>query len=295
NLCVNPEFLREGSAVDDTFKPDRVVIGDDWGRGAKVLRKLYQRFYRASPPPFLQTNTVNAEMIKYASNFFLAAKVSLINEVANICQRTPSADVEVVAKGVGMDRRIGPLFLKAGLGYGGSCFPKDVRALISYAKQKNYSPILLEAVENLNNKQPFVAVELAEKMAGPLKGKTAAILGLSFKPNTDDIREAVSLKIIDKLLDEGCLVRVYDPAAMENVRRIYGDKLVYAENATKCLESADFCIVATEWDEFRKLRPKDFHTRMKTPIVVDGRRIYDPENFSKLLLYNAVGLGPSSS
>ncbi|MEM4414679.1 MAG: UDP-glucose/GDP-mannose dehydrogenase family protein [Candidatus Caldarchaeum sp.] len=291
NLCVNPEFLREGNAVKDTFKPDRVVIGDDWGGADRVLIRIYRRFYDGRMPPVIRTNTVNAEMIKYASNVFLAARISLINEIANICQHLPEADVTVVARGVGLDKRIGPHFLNAGLGYGGSCFPKDVKALTAYAKSLGYHPAILEAVEKVNSRQPYKAVELAEKLVGELSGKKAAVLGLSFKPNTDDVREAVALKIIDRLLEKGCSVTVYDPAAVENVRRVYGYKLAYASSAAECLQGADFCIVATEWDEFRKLKPRDFRKHMRNPVVVDGRRIYDPEAFSKGLTYAAVGLG----
>ncbi|MCS7110532.1 MAG: UDP-glucose/GDP-mannose dehydrogenase family protein [Candidatus Caldarchaeum sp.] len=294
NLCVNPEFLREGSAVEDTMNPDRVVIGDDWGGGAKVLKTVYRRFYGRKNPPIVLTNTVNAEMIKYASNVFLAARISLINEVANICQLTPGADVSVVAKGVGLDKRIGPHFLNAGLGYGGSCFPKDVKALTAYAKSVGYIPQMLESVQKVNDSQPIAAVKLAEQLAGPITGKKAAILGLSFKPNTDDIREAVALKIIDQLLKAGCHVSVYDPAATSHVQRIYGEKITYASTALECLRDADFCIIATEWDEFRNLKPSDFVKQMKNPVVVDGRRIYDPQIYSKTVRYAAVGLGPSN-
>ncbi|MEM3102591.1 MAG: UDP-glucose/GDP-mannose dehydrogenase family protein [Candidatus Caldarchaeum sp.] len=294
NLCVNPEFLREGSAVKDMFKPDRIVVGDDWGSGGRVLLRLYRKFYGGKLAPVLRTNTVNAEMIKYASNVFLAARISLVNEVANMCQQTPGADVSVVAKGVGMDRRIGPHFLNAGLGYGGSCFPKDVKALIAYAKSLGQPAEVLEAVERVNNNQPYRAVELAEKILGSLAGRRAALLGLAFKPNTDDVREAVSLKIIDRLLAAGCSVVVYDPAAVENVRRIYGERVDYAKSAVECIDKAHFCIVATEWDEFRRLEPNDFIKRMKHPIVIDGRRVFDPKLFSKALVYSGIGLGPVS-
>ncbi|MDW8063402.1 MAG: UDP-glucose/GDP-mannose dehydrogenase family protein, partial [Candidatus Caldarchaeum sp.] len=280
NLCVNPEFLREGAAVDDTFHPDRIVIGDDWGRGGKILTRLYKKFYGRKTPPTMITNTVNAEMIKYASNVFLAARISLINEVANICQRTPGADVEEVAKGIGMDRRIGPHFLRAGLGYGGSCFPKDVKALAAFAKSLGVEPCMLESVQKVNDNQPYKAIELAERLVGNLHGRKAAVLGLSFKPNTDDIREAVSLKIINKLLEHGCTVVAYDPAATENVRRLLGNKINYAESAEECIKNADFCIVATEWDEFRRLKPEVFKKHMKKPVVIDGRRVYDPAAIS---------------
>lgn len=290
-LCVNPEFLREGNAVHDTFNPDRIVIGDDWGSGGKNLLRLYHRFYRRRKPATILTNTVNAEMIKYASNAFLAARISLINEIANICQHIPGADVTVVSKAIGLDKRIGPYFLNAGLGYGGSCFPKDVKALIKYAEKLGETPRVLEAVDNVNMMQPLKAVELAEKLLGSLRGKTAAILGLAFKPNTDDIREAVSLKIIKTLLEKGCTVKAYDPAAIENARKVFGDTVSYAPSAEECLRDADFCIVATEWEEFRRLGPDDFRKLMREPVVVDGRRIYDPERFMEKVEFAAVGLG----
>lgn len=292
NLCANPEFLREGSAVQDTFQPDRIVVGDDWEGGARTLKRLYTKFYGERMPPLLITNTVNAEMIKYANNVFLAARISLINEFANICQRIPGADIKVVAKGVGMDRRIGPHFLNAGLGYGGSCFPKDVKAVAAYAKELGENPVMIEAVEKVNQNQPLKAVELAEQLIGDLRGKKAAVLGLAFKPNTDDIREAVSLKIIDKLLEKGCEVTVYDPAAMENVAKIYLGKITYAKTPTECLQDADFCIIATEWKIFEKLKPIDFIKHMKQPVVIDGRRIYDPEKYAGKITY--VGIGSAS-
>ncbi|MDW7978685.1 MAG: nucleotide sugar dehydrogenase, partial [Candidatus Caldarchaeum sp.] len=223
----------------------------------EILAEMYRKFYGSRAPPMMMTNTVNAEMIKYASNAFLAARISLINELANICQRTPGADVEEVAKGVGMDRRIGPHFLRAGLGYGGSCFPKDVKALAAFAKSLGVEPFMLESVQKVNDNQPYKAIELAGRLVGNLHGRKAAVLGLSFKPNTDDIREAVSLKIINKLLEHGCTVVAYDPAATENVRRLLGDRINYAESAEEVRrKNADFCIVATEWDEFRRLKPE---------------------------------------
>jgi UDPglucose 6-dehydrogenase len=292
NLCVNPEFLREGSAVKDMMKPDRIVIGDDLGGGARVLLRLYGRMYRSRRIPVVVTNTVNAEMIKYASNVFLAAKISLANELANICQRIPGADFKVVAEGLGLDKRIGPYFLGAGLGFGGSCFPKDLRALKEFGKKVGVTPYILEAVERVNLEQPYKALELAEQLVGDLRGKTAAVLGLAFKPNTDDVREAVSLKVVESLLEKGCRVRVYDPAAIDNFRKIFDNTVAYAENAQDCIRDADLAIIVTEWDEFRKLGPEDFVKLMKKPVLVDGRRIYDPEKYVGRVMFAAVGLGP---
>ncbi|MEM4458657.1 MAG: UDP binding domain-containing protein, partial [Candidatus Caldarchaeum sp.] len=192
---------------------------------------------------------------------------------------------------VGLDKRIGPYFLNAGLGYGGSCFPKDVKALKKFAEEMGEHPLILDAVDKVNESQPLKAIELAEKMVGNLEGKTAAVLGLSFKPNTDDVREAVALKIIKALLERKCVVKVYDPVAMDNVRKILGEKVVYAGSAEDCLRGADVCILATEWDEFRRLRPRTFEKLMRRPVLVDGRRVYSPSEFSERVRFAAVGLG----
>jgi UDPglucose 6-dehydrogenase len=291
NLCVNPEFLREGSAVTDTMKPDRIVIGDDWGNGARVLLRLYRRMYGHRRIPTIVTNTVNAEMIKYASNIFLAARISLANELANICQRLPGADFKTVAMGVGLDRRIGPHFLNAGLGFGGSCFPKDLRALKALARELGITPVMLEAVDQVNREQPYKALELAEQLVGNLRGKKAALLGLAFKPNTDDIREAVSLKIAKALLERGCSVKVYDPSAMDNFRTIFGGSVDYAENSRDCIRGVDLAILVTEWDEFKTLTSEDLLKLMRNPALVDGRRLYEPEKFVGKVKFAAIGLG----
>jgi len=289
-LCMNPEFLREGSAVQDTFHPDRVVIGEIDRKSGGILERLYREFYSEDIPPIIRTNLPTAELIKYASNSFLATKISFINEIANICQRIPGTDVKTVAKGIGLDKRISPLFLNAGLGYGGSCFPKDVKALIAFSKSLGYDPTLLEAIEQVNNAQPQQAVESAKKHLGNLKGKEIAILGLAFKPNTDDMREARSIPVINQFLNEGANVTAYDPVAISNAKSIFGDKIKYASSAVECLKNADCCIIVTEWDEFKKLTPKDFEN-MQQPVLIDGRRIYDPKQFSGKLKFAATGLG----
>ncbi|MCC6052158.1 MAG: UDP-glucose/GDP-mannose dehydrogenase family protein [Fervidicoccaceae archaeon] len=291
-LCMNPEFTREGSAVEDTFTPDRIVIGELDERSGAFLEKLYRDFHGSNMPPIIRTSLTNAELIKYASNAFLAMKVSFINEIANIAQRVPEADVEIIARGIGLDKRIGPLFLRAGLGFGGSCFPKDLRALIRFSESVGYEPKIIRAVMEVNESQPYRALELAKSLLGSLEGKRIAVLGLAFKPNTDDVREAVSIKIVKALLSEGASVVVYDPKAMPNARRVLGETVVYAGSAEECLRGADCAIVVTEWDEFRKLRPEDFSRLMRTPVVVDGRRIYDPKEYSRKLKYAAIGLGP---
>jgi UDPglucose 6-dehydrogenase len=290
-LCMNPEFTKEGSAVEDTFTPDRIVIGELDERSGAFLEKLYRDFHGSNMPPIIRTSLTNAELIKYASNAFLAMKVSFINEIANIAQKVPEADVEIIARGIGLDKRIGPHFLRAGLGFGGSCFPKDLRALIRFSEGVGYEPKILRAVMEVNESQPYMAVELAKSILGSLKDKRIAVLGLAFKPNTDDVREAVSIKIVKALLSEGANVVVYDPKAMPNARRVLGETVVYAGSAEECLRGADCAIVVTEWDEFRKLRPEDFLRLMRTPVVVDGRRIYDPKEFSRKLKYVAIGLG----
>jgi UDPglucose 6-dehydrogenase len=234
---------------------------------------------------------VNAELIKYANNAFLATKISFINTIANICERIPGADVTIVAKGIGLDKRIGPLFLNAGLGYGGSCLPKDLRALIQYSKTLGYEPKLLEAVEDVNKHQPQRAIELCRKLLGELKGRRIAVLGLAFKPNTDDMREAPSIAIIRQLLEEGAEVVAYDPAAMPNAKAIFKDSIKYANSAIECLRDADCCILVTEWDEFKKLKPEDFIQNMRRPILLDGRRIFDPKEFSQKIKFMAIGLG----
>lgn len=196
-----------------------------------------------------------------------------------------------MAKAIGLDERISPLFLKAGLGYGGSCFPKDVKALIAFSRDLGYDPQLLNAVENVNQAQPSRAVELCKGLIGDLKGREIAVFGLSFKPNTDDMREAVAIKVITSLLEEGAKVNVYDPVAIPNAKAMFRDKIEYAGSAVDCLKNTDCCIVVTEWEEFRKLAPEDFVENMRHPILVDGRRIYNPEEFGRKLKFAAIGLG----
>jgi len=268
-LCANPEFLREGSAIQDTFNPDRIVIGEFDRKSGDFLENLFRKFYGGKMPPVIRTTLSNAELIKYANNAFLAMKISFINEVANICERVLGSDVNVVAEAIGLDKRVGRLFLNAGLGYGGSCLPKDLKALISFSRKIGYDPVLISAVEKINEAQPYKAVELARKLIGELAGKRIAVLGLAFKPNTDDMRNAVSIKIISKLLEERAEVVAYDPVAMPNARKIFGDRIRFASSALNCIKDADCCIIVTEWDEFRCLKPEDFVKYMKNPCLVD--------------------------
>jgi UDPglucose 6-dehydrogenase len=290
-LCFNPEFLREGSAVEDTFNPDRIVIGACDERSGDLLESLYGEFYAEKMPPVLRTTPVNAELIKYANNAFLAMKVSFINMIANLCQKIPGADVEAVAKGIGLDKRIGPLFLRAGAGWGGSCFRKDIEALLDFALKRGVDMPLLEATLKVNNAQPYRVVDMARELVGELRGRRVAVLGLAFKPNTDDMRDAVSIKVVKRLLEEGARVVVYDPRAVENAKKVFGSSVEYASSVEECLRGSECAIVVTEWEEFRRLRPEDFLRLMKEPVVVDGRRIYDAELFSSRLRFAAVGLG----
>ena len=290
-LCMNPEFLQEGSALRDAMNPDRIIIGEHDKRSGDILEEFYRRLHGKETPPIIRTNLSNAEMIKYANNAFLATKISFINTIANICNKTPEADVTVVAKGIGLDHRISPRFLNAGLGYGGSCFPKDVEALIAYSKGLGYKPQLLEATEEVNHLQPLRAVGMLKDLVGDVKGKRFAILGLAFKPGTDDMREAVSIKIIEKLLGEGAEVSAYDPQAKENAKKIFGERITYASSMPSCLRGADGCVIVTEWNEFEMLKPEDLND-MRIAILVDGRRISDSEKFRGEVIYAAIGLGP---
>ena len=289
-LCMNPEFLREGSALHDTLHPDRIVIGEHDKKPGDILKNLYEDLYGDELPPIIRTNLPTAEMIKYANNAFLATKISFINQIANTCQLTPETDVTVVAKAIGLDERINPRFLGAGLGFGGSCLPKDVRALIAYSKNLGCEPKLLEAVMEINRDQPYKAADLSRKFLGDLKGKRIAILGLSFKPGTDDMREAVSIRMIRRLLEEGAHVIAHDPVAIPNAKKTFGNQIGYASSAIGCLKGTDCCIIATEWNEFKKLKPEDFIQHMKRPAVIDGRRIYPLGEFSRKLRFAAIGL-----
>jgi UDPglucose 6-dehydrogenase len=289
-LCVNPEFLREGNAVEDTFKPDRIIIGEVDKRSGDHLEEIYREFYGDELPLIIRTTPVNAEMIKYANNAFLAMKVSFINMIANLCQKIPGADVEIVARGIGLDKRIGPLFLKAGVGWGGSCLRKDLEALLNYALKNGVDLPLIEATLKVNRAQPYRLIELARELIGGFNGRRISVLGLAFKPGTDDMRDAVSVKIVRKLLEEGAKVVVYDPKAMDNAKKIFGENVEYANSVKECLKNSECALIITEWNEFRELKPEDFIKLMKAPAVIDGRRIYDLEVYSKKLKFKAIGL-----
>lgn len=292
-LCYSPEFLREGTAIRDMLSPDRLIIGESDKKAGSILTNVYKYFYGRRCPPILRTNLINAELIKYSSNAFLAMKISFINEIANICERLNGADVKIVANGMKLDKRIGKYFLDAGLGYGGSCLPKDIKAFISFSKSLGYNPKLLKATDEINELQPYKAVKVAKLLLRDLKGKVISVLGLSFKPNTDDVRNAVSVKIIDKLLEEQSKLKVYDPVAIPKVKNIFGDKIAYTSSSIDCIKGSDCAIIVTEWPEFKKLKPNDYLRYMNTPIIIDGRRIYNPSEFIKCgVKLLAIGLGP---
>ena len=294
-LCMNPEFLREGSAVHDAQHPDRIVIGEYDKKSGDTLQTLYRELHHEEAIPTVRTNLPTAELIKYANNAFLATKISYINTIANICEKIPGTDITTVAKGIGLDQRINPRFLKAGLGYGGSCFPKDVKAIIAFSNKLGYTPTMLEAIHEVNENQAIDAVEKAKSKLKELNGKTVAILGLAFKPDTDDMREARSIPIINQLLHEGATVTAYDPVANSTAKSIFGNKINYASSALNCLKDADCCILVTEWNEFKQLKPEDFKQHMRQPILIDGRRIYNPTEYRKKLEFEAIGLGPTQS
>jgi UDPglucose 6-dehydrogenase len=290
-LCMNPEFLQEGSAVHDAQHPDRIIIGENDQKSGDILQALYSEVHHEESIPIIRTNLPTAELIKYANNSFLATKISYINTIANICEKISGADISIVAQCIGLDKRINPQFLKAGLGYGGSCFPKDVKALIAFSSKLGYRPNLLQATHEVNQKQANYAVAKAKSKLKDLKDKKVAILGLAFKPDTDDMREARSILIINQLLTESAIITVYDPVAISNAKSIFGNRINYASSAINCLKGADCCILVTEWNEFKNLKPEDFNRNMRQSILIDGRRIYNPIEYRKELNFQAIGLG----
>jgi UDPglucose 6-dehydrogenase len=289
DVASNPEFLKEGAALDDFMRPDRVVVGVRRQEAAEVLRELYNPFLRTERP-FLVMSPESAEMTKYAANALLATKISFINEIANLCDRV-GADIHDVRRGIGHDARIGFQFLFPGAGFGGSCFPKDVRALIHTARQKDVPLAVLEAVDRVNEAQKRVLVKKIRKHYGSaLREKTIAIWGLAFKPRTDDIREAPALVLIDTLLAEGVALRVHDPEALANVRAIYGDRLVYCDRPYGALEGADGIAIVTEWQEFRHPDFELMRRLMREPVIFDGRNVYEPKTLiGNGFTYYAIG------
>ena len=285
SVVSNPEFLREGSAVNDFMHPDRVVLGGHDRRAAERVAELY----RPLECPVLITDLYTAEMIKYASNAFLATKISFINEIARICEKL-DADVSVVSEGMGMDARIGAAFLDAGIGFGGSCFPKDVRALARMAQEMGYHPELLHTVMDINRDMRKLVVDRLEELLGGLRGQRIGILGLSYKPNTDDLREAPALDIIESLLKKGAQVTVYDPVAMPKAKQVLNGAVVCARDAYGAARKADAVALVTEWNQFRSLDLKRLKQGMRRPVVVDGRNIWDPAKMRDLgFVYRGIG------
>ena len=295
DVASNPEFLKEGAALDDFMKPDRVVVGVRRDEVAEELRELYAPFLRTEKP-FLVMSPESAEMTKYVANALLSTKISFINEVANLCE-CMEADINDVRRGIGHDSRIGFAFLFPGVGYGGSCFPKDVRALQAMARTKGVEPRLLSAVDAVNENQKQVMFEkLARHLAAALperarfEVRTIAVWGLAFKPRTDDVREAPALALIDKLLERGANVRVHDPEAMEHVRQTHGERLVYAESKYDALNGADALAIMTEWKQFVHPDFDEMRRRMKEPVIFDGRNLYEPDLIrSHGFTYHSIG------
>jgi len=289
DVISNPEFLREGSAVEDFMHPDRVVIGGESAYAIAIVKDIYRPLYLAETP-FVITNLETAELIKYASNAFLATKVAFINEIANLCEKV-GADVTVVARAMGFDPRIGRKFLNPGPGFGGSCFPKDVKALIHQGRTAGEPLKILEAVIESNERQKWRAVEKAEALCGKLAGKALAVLGLSFKPNTSDVRESPALTVVPELVRRGARVRVYDPVAREEFRRWMPDlKVEYARSPLEAVRGAHALIILTEWNEFRFLDLAEIKKLMAEPNLVDMRNIYEPETVKGLgFRYTGVG------
>jgi UDPglucose 6-dehydrogenase len=292
DVASNPEFLKEGAAINDFMFPDRVVVGVRTQEAADLLRELYAPFLRTDKP-YLVMTPESAELTKYVANALLSTKISFINEMANLCERM-GGDINDVRRGIGHDSRIGFAFLFPGVGYGGSCFPKDVRALVNMAQQHGVEPRMLSAVESVNNQQKKVLIDkIRRHFEGNLAGKTIAVWGLAFKPRTDDIREAPALVLIDDLLAAGARLRVYDPEAMKNVRDEYAEKLSYASDPLDALSGADALAICTEWGDFRNPEFDEMRKRMKSPVIFDGRNLYSPEAMhSHGFVYHSIGRKP---
>jgi len=291
DVVSNPEFLREGVAVDDFLKPERVVIGSSSPKAIELMKQLYEPFVRQGNP-ILVMDERSAELTKYAANAMLALKISFMNEIANICERV-GANVDMVRRGIGTDSRIGKQFLYSGVGYGGSCFPKDVQALIKTSEEYGYDFKILKSVEVVNYAQKHVLIQKVEAYFGGserLKGKRFALWGLSFKPNTDDIREAPSLVVIEELLKRGACISAFDPEAIENVRKLYDGKITFVASQYDALVEADALIIVTEWNEFRNPDFNKIKRTLKEPLIFDGRNVYDIEKMKQLgFKYFSIG------
>jgi UDPglucose 6-dehydrogenase len=288
DIVSNPEFLREGSAIEDFMRPNRVVLGASSQQAVAILKDLYRPLYLIETP-FVITNIETAELIKYASNSFLAVKISFINELSDLCEKV-GADVQTVAKGMGLDHRIGSKFLHTGPGYGGSCFPKDTRALLTIAERNGAELGIIQSAVAANARQMTLMFDKIRKGMGGIKGKTLAVLGLSFKPNTNDIREAPSVFIIEKMLKEKAKVRAFDPVAVADAKKVFGRRVHFGEGVYDCVKGADAVVIVTEWNEFRNLELLRIKKMLKKPYFFDLRNIYEPEKMRKLgFKYFSVG------
>jgi len=288
DVASNPEFLREGSAVENFMRPDRVVIGTWSKRAEDILSELYRPLF-LNETPMVKTTVQSAELIKYAANAFLATKISFVNEIANLCELL-HADIKVVERGMGLDRRIGNKFLHAGAGYGGSCFPKDTQALAFFARKAGYSMEIVEATIRVNDEQRQRVIRKLRDALGTLEGKSVGVLGLSFKPGTDDVRESVALDIIKAMSAGGARVRAFDPVATQNAVAELGPIFTPCGRSEEVAEGADALVIATEWNEFRQLDLKPIHAMMRTPILVDCKNIYDPQ-LAKAIGFRHIGIG----
>jgi UDPglucose 6-dehydrogenase len=291
-LCMQPEFLAEGRSIEDTLHPDRIVIGEFDEKSGNMLEEFYQYFYgdHLENCPILRMNLESAELVKYGNNCLLATKISYANEFANFAELVPNVDVVQVMKGVGLDYRLNHRFLGAGVGFGGSCFPKDVNAIKAWAETKGYNPRLLDAVLNINDDQAIHTVDLTEELVGNLKGKRIALLGLAFKPGTDDMRQAPSIRIVKELKKRNVgEIISYDPEAKETAREVFGEDIKYANTTQEALKDSDCAILVTDWDEFKSLTPEIFKENLKSPNLVDGRRIFPFNEFSTKLNFRAIG------
>lgn len=290
DVASNPEFLKEGAAIDDFLRPDRIVIGIESARAEEILKKLYKPFV-LNGHPIISMDIPSAEMTKYAANAMLATKISFMNDVANLCELM-GADVNMVRKGIGSDPRIGNKFIYPGIGYGGSCFPKDVKALIKTASENGYDMQVLQAVESVNDNQKSVLYhKILKHFNNDIKGKTFAVWGLSFKPKTDDMREAPSVVIIEKLLAAGAQVQAHDPVAMDEAKHSLQDRVTYCTKQEDALVDADALLIVTEWSEFRVPDFEELKTKLKNPVIFDGRNIYDAEELRSLgFHYYGIGI-----
>jgi len=288
SVVSNPEFLKQGAAIEDFMKPDRVVIGAEDQRAGQIMTELYSPFTRTGAP-IMMMDCASAELCKYAANAMLATRISFMNEVANVCE-VVGADVDQVRRAVASDRRIGPAFLFPGVGYGGSCFPKDVKAMVRFASAKNYDFEILRAVENVNDRQKVRLLSKMKQHFGSLKGKRIAVWGLAFKPKTDDMREAPAVPLISALLDAGASVAAYDPEAMKVARTIFGTRVDFKDKSYEALSGADGLAIVTEWNEFREPDWTKIKKMLKTPVIFDARNIYNPDQLRGLgFSYYAMG------